>query len=105
VDLVPFGDDAGRIDRARCRPVVQARYVVQAMVKIGRVLIDGLTPILNSIAEGWDTMVIGFARAGLIPPPASSLKHGTVWTSPLDGSRVRVRGRRGRPQTFHWGPP
>lgn len=68
--------------------------------EIGRVLV----PAFKSMAMAFTDTFALMVRAGVIRPPVIGLAHGTLWTSPISGKVWRVRGRRGRPHTFHWGP-
>lgn len=100
--IVPFGDDATRIDRARRRVRVQMAYMTKAILKVGQQMADVLVPAFKMVGEILTNTVASFREWGLIPPPIAGQLHGTTWTSPIDGTRWRVRGRRGRPHTFHW---
>ena len=105
--VVPYRDDAKRIRLAVARlPLrVHMRWVGENVNKMALALGEALLPAFRRAAEVINTFYLDLRQLGLVPPDPTLLKHGTVWTSPLDGERHRVRGRRGRPQTFHWGRP
>ena len=66
----------------------------RAMLALGeqmRVTLRRLQAMMDSLPPGW------------LPPNAETVAHGTRWTSSLTGETQVVRGRRGRPATYHWG--
>jgi hypothetical protein len=107
VAVVPIGDDAKQIRRAiAALPYrVHYRWLGDAVNRAARAIGEAFTPALRAATEAFNKLTIEWRLQGLIPPDARTLRHGTVWTSPVDGRQLRVRGRRGRPATFHWGRP
>lgn len=102
--LVPLGADAQAVVAVCRRPRVQMRYFGQAFSRAARGMKQAFDAITTLIVDAWKVLHDTMVRARLIPPPARDRKHGTIWVS-LEGERLRVRGRRGRPRTFHWGSP
>ncbi|HVX20895.1 MAG TPA: hypothetical protein VHB02_06090 [Acidimicrobiales bacterium] len=78
--------------------VVQAQSVIDTADRALR----ALTPIITEAAHALSSMARKLQVWGLLPPDPTGQRHGTRWTSPVDGTRYRVAGRRGRVATYHW---
>lgn len=62
-----------------------------------------INAMADSIVEGFWSITGLMRDMGFVPPPAAGSRHGERWTSCV-GYRLRVAGRRGRPETYHWIP-
>jgi hypothetical protein len=79
--------------------------LIETMGQFANAIVDAVEQLADVVrGAGAQLASLGcqMQEAGHLPPDPTAKRHGDRWTTPVDGTKWRIAGRRGRPATYHW---